>query len=145
MTYSLFVESFLRTSISLRIALNCSVSVVSVFKGVNSFKAFLKKKKTFLDTNTVKITLLLPWSLLSFLKDLLIHHLNFSNYVLNKYILALNTNANLEIILIIEWGAESNPMEKNWNTVRVNLFSWKKDIGVSEAHIHGKKKNQRYP
>ena len=44
MTYSLFVESFLRTSISLRIELNCSDSVASVFKGVNSFKAFLKKK-----------------------------------------------------------------------------------------------------
>ena len=123
MTYSLFVESFLRTSISLRIELNCSVSVVSVFKGVNSFKAFLKKKKTFLDANTVKITLLSPWSwsLLSFLKDLLIHHRNFSNYVMNQCILALNTNANLEIILIFEWGAGSNPMDKIWNKVKVKV------------------------
>ncbi len=49
----------------------------------------------------------------TFLKDLLIRHLNISNYVLNQCILALNTNANLEIVLIFELGAGSNPMDKN--------------------------------
>ncbi len=64
---------------------------------------------------------------------------------MNQCILALNTNANLDIILIFEWGPESNPMDKNWNKVTVNVFSWKKDIGVSEAHIHGKKQLSTVP
>ena len=59
MTYSLFEESFFSTSISLRIELNCPDSVASVFKGANSFKAFLKQKKTFLhkySENNVTLT-----------------------------------------------------------------------------------------
>ena len=53
MTYSLFAESFFSISISFKIELNCSDSVASVFKGVNSFKAFLKRKIHFY-TNKVR-------------------------------------------------------------------------------------------